>query len=128
MRPRGNRTIVHHAEGEHYATESLVIVGLLSIVCIMAWHVPSASGQATAEWVTLFDGTHLDHWHPIGDANWRLEDGVVVADKGSGFLVSKEAYADFQLRVEFWVDEDANSGIFIRCTILTRWGPTAAMK
>ena len=41
---------------------------------------------------------------------------MVVADKGGGFLVSKEAYADFQLRVEFWVDEDANSGIFIRCT------------
>jgi hypothetical protein len=101
---------------------SLVIVGLLSIVCIMAWHVPSASGQATAGWVTLFDGTHLDHWQSIGDANWRLEDGVVVADKGSGFLVSKEAYADFQLRVEFWVDEDANSGIFIRCTIPDKIG------
>ena len=97
---------------------SLVIVGLLSIVCIMAWHVLSASGQATeGRWVTLFDGTHLDHWQSIGDANWRLEDGVVVADKGSGFLVSKEAYADFQLRVEFWVDEDAHSGIFIRCTL-----------
>ena len=47
-----------------------------------------ASGQATEGWVTLFDGTRLDHWHQIGDAHWRLEDGVVVADKGSGFLVS----------------------------------------
>ena len=78
--------------------------------------MPAVSGQAPERWVTLFDGTQLDHWHQLGDANWRLEDGVVVADKGSGFLVSKEAYADFQLRVEFWVDEDANSGIFIRCT------------
>ena len=64
----------------------------------------------------LFDGKSLDHWNKIGDANWRIEDGAVVADKGNGFLVSKTTYGDFQLRAEFWVDDDANSGIFIRCT------------
>ena len=75
-----------------------------------------ASGQANAGWVTLFDGKNLDNWTPIGDANWKLEDGVVVADKGNGFLVSKNSYTDFQIRAEFWVDPDANSGIFIRAT------------
>jgi len=30
--------------------------------------------------------------------------------------VSKQKYKDFQLRAEFWVDAEANSGIFIRCT------------
>jgi hypothetical protein len=44
----------------------------------------------------------------------------VQADKkvgeGSAFLVSKNSYTDCQLRVEFWVDTAANSGIFIRCT------------
>jgi hypothetical protein len=38
---------------------------------------------------------------------------VVQADKGSGgFLVSKNNYSDFAFRAEFWVSEDANSGIF----------------
>ena len=73
-------------------------------------------GQTGAGWVTLFDGKNLDNWNQIGDANWRLEDGAVVANKGNGFLVSKTNYTDFQLRAEFWVDDDANSGIFIRCT------------
>jgi hypothetical protein len=94
----------------------------------MSWPSHPASGQAAGEWVTLFDGKNLDHWHPIGDANWRLEDGVVVADRGSGFLVSKEAYTDFQLRVEFWVDEDANSGIFIRCTNPDKVGGDSAYE
>ena len=67
-------------------------------------------------WVTLFDGNSLDNWRPIGDANWRLEGGSVVADKGTGFLVSKNAYANFQIKAEFWVDDAANSGIFIRST------------
>jgi hypothetical protein len=44
-----------------------------------------------------------------------VADGVVQANKGTGFLVSKASYADFEMRVEFWVDDDANSGVFIRC-------------
>jgi len=26
----------------------------------------------------------LDNWNRIGDANWRAEDGAIVADKGKG--------------------------------------------
>jgi hypothetical protein len=86
-------------------------------VGLAATHEPrDAHAQANAGWITLFDGKSLDNFNVIGDANWRLEDGAVVADKGTGFLVSKNSYGDFQIRAEFWVDEDANSGIFIRCS------------
>ena len=63
----------------------------------------------------MFDGSSLDGWNAIGDANWELADGAVQADSGSGFLVSADSYGDFELTLEFWVDEPANSGIFIRC-------------
>jgi 3-keto-disaccharide hydrolase len=79
-------------------------------------YTQQASGQADKGWVVLFDGKNLDHWTQIGDANWKLADGVVAADKGNGFLVSKETYGDVQIRAEFWVDDDANSGIFVRAT------------
>jgi Domain of Unknown Function (DUF1080) len=72
------------------------------------------SRQADAGWVTLFDGSSLDGWNRIGDANWRLADGLIQADKGNGFLISRNSYTDFQIRAEFWVDDEANSGIFIR--------------
>jgi hypothetical protein len=49
-------------------------------------------------------------------ARERLEDGAAVADNGNGFLVSNNDYADFQLRVEFWIEAKTNSGVFIRCT------------
>ena len=78
----------------------------------------SVSQRASADdgWITLFDGKNLDNFSQIGSANWRIEDGSAVADKGNGFLVTKNAYTDYQLRAEFWIDADANSGIFIRCT------------
>ena len=41
---------------------------------------------------------------------------MLVADRGNGFLVTKESYRDFQLRAEIWVDTSTNSGIFIRAT------------
>ena len=77
-----------------------------------------ASAQAEKGWIVLFDGKNLDHFSPIGDANWRIEDGVLVADKASkiSYMVSKDDYTDFQIRAEFWVSDDANSGVFIRVT------------
>src|SRR5258707_1330670 len=107
---------------------STIAVGLLFIASAALWHSQQASGQADAGWVTLFDGSSLDNWSPIGDANWRLADGVVVADKGNGFLVSKNSYTDFQIKAEFWVDDDANSGIFIRCTNPNKVGTDSAYE
>jgi hypothetical protein len=40
---------------------------------------------------------------------------AVTATSGSGFLVSEASYDDFELSLEFWADEPANSGIFMRC-------------
>src|SRR3954470_21124624 len=74
---------------------------------------PPASSEGG--WVSLFDGKTLDSFSPIGDANWRIEGGMIVADKGNGFLVSKNDYKDYELKAEFWVEADSNSGIFIRC-------------
>jgi hypothetical protein len=68
-------------------------------------------------WTTLIDGASgLENWDRVGDANWRVEDGAIVADKGKGgYLVSKNSYKDFEIRAEFWAATDTNSGVFIRC-------------
>jgi Domain of Unknown Function (DUF1080) len=79
-------------------------------------------------WVTLFDGANLNNFNQIGNANWRLVDGVVMADKGDGFLVTKNSYKDFEIRAEFWADDDANSGIFIRAQDPKKIGATSAYE
>jgi hypothetical protein len=67
-------------------------------------------------WVTVLDGTTLDGWSQIGKGNWSIVDGTVQGKNGdAGFIVSKDSYTDFEVRAEFWSDEDANSGVFIRC-------------
>jgi hypothetical protein len=97
-------------------------IGFFLVGLALVWHSPQASGQTGAGWTILFDGTNLDNWEKLGDANWTLANGVVMADKGRGFLVSKQSYKDFELRAEFFVDSVANSGIFIRCEDPTKIG------
>ena len=83
-----------------------------------------AAGQAGDGWLTLFDGKNLDQWQgEAGDnATWRIEDNSIAVEKKNKdpraivSLVSKQSFADFELRAEFWVSDDANSGIYIRCT------------
>ena len=92
---------------------SQTLVVCLSVVAAFVLLGGSSFGQAG--WTTLFDGKNLSAFNTVGDANWQLTDGIVQADKGTGYLVTKNNYTDFELKVEFWVDDDANSGVFIRC-------------
>ena len=92
-----------------------IVLGLLFIGVVGFQPGSGASGQA-GEWTTLFDGSSLDGWNALGTANWELADGAVQADSGGGMLVTEASYADFELTLEFWVDETANSGVFIRCS------------
>ena len=49
---------------------ALLLLGLAS-----APFPPSAHGQEVG-WTTLFDGSSLDGWNVLGDANWELADGA----------------------------------------------------
>jgi hypothetical protein len=106
---------------------SAIATGLLLAGSAMLWQAPGAVGEPG--WTILFDGSNLNNWEAIGNANWRLVDGgIVQADLGNGFLVSKKEYGDFELKAEFWVDATANSGVFIRATDPTKVTGTNAYE
>ena len=93
---------------------SMLVIGLLAV----ALGACSSMSSKDSGWIVLVDGSNLDNWNAIGNANWRIVDGSIQADSGEkrqGYLVSKNAYTDFQVRAEFWVDGNANSGVFLRC-------------
>ncbi len=97
------------------------IAALLFVGFAVISGAPIANSQSGPGWIQLFDGKTLDGWTPSNDeVNWRVEDGAIVADKkkgkGNPVLISKSSYKDFQIYAEFWVSDDANSGIYIRCT------------
>mgnify|MGYP002784874645 CR=1 FL=1 len=73
--------------------------------------------QAGPRWQALWNGRDLAGWTRLGAAAWTIRDGILACDSGPiSYLVSDADFGDFDLRVEFWVSAEANSGIFIRCT------------
>jgi hypothetical protein len=79
------------------------------------------SMRSADNWTTLIDGgSGMDNFTTVGTANWRAEADAIVADKratndGTNYLTTKGTYRDFHLRAEFWVSDDANSGLYVRC-------------
>ncbi len=71
--------------------------------------------QASEGWIRLFDGHTLFGWEITGNANWHVEDGTIVVDRGEKcFLCTSAVWQDYELTLEFNADEDTNSGVFVR--------------
>jgi Domain of Unknown Function (DUF1080) len=88
------------------------------------------SGLTAAEqrdgWKLLFDGQTLKGWTPRAPGagrggateapptgKWAAEKGEIVwvKDSGRGYLVTEQVFTDFVLRLDFWSDAAANTGV-----------------
>ena len=77
-----------------------------------------ATGPLSNRAAPIDGASGLDQFNRVGNANWQASDGSIQAsqgDKTQAFLVTKDSYKDFTARIEFWANEDANSGVFFRC-------------
>lgn len=82
-------------------------IALVSSCCLLA-----ACSTTTA----TLDSNSLSGWAIVGDADWMAKNGEITGSgEGEGFLASEAVFGDFHLKVEFRVDAETNSGIFIRC-------------
>ena len=92
------------------------------------WCVPGLvllAGLATAQggefepgkgWVSLFDGKTLKGWkaHGRGSSAWRVDGGVLANPQRSTNLHTERKFTDFQLHVEFKINHNGNSGVYLR--------------
>ena len=79
------------------------------------WALPSQ--LAEPEWMPLFNGKDLGGWVPVGNDNWKVENGAIHGlgtTKEGGYLRTESKFKDFHLSVRFKCNSDGNSGIFFR--------------
>lgn len=80
----------------------------------------SSAGYAQ-KFKQLFNGKDLTGWTIHGTEKWYVEDGTLVCESGPdkqyGYLSTNEQYKDFILEVEFKLEANGNSGVFIRSDI-----------
>ncbi len=89
-----------------------------------------AASEVAEGWILLFDGETMFGWSPRGDAQWQASEGTLSPKPGTGggFLCTTAEFADFELHAEFWIDEAANSGVFLRCPLAGAITPTTAYE
>lgn len=91
-------------------------LGAITIVAANA----ALLAQAGA-WRPLFNGKDLTGFTTTGNAEWKVEDGVISGGQFGdpskrGNLITVEEFKDFELELEFMIDEHGkyNSGVQIR--------------
>ncbi|MFT5526602.1 MAG: hypothetical protein ACI9G1_003322 [Pirellulaceae bacterium] len=65
----------------------------------------------------LFNGKDLSGWKLVGAGdNWLAKDGELqcTGKPGAHWIRTEKEYSDFELRLEFKMNTDGNSGVFIR--------------
>jgi hypothetical protein len=90
----------------------------IALAAVLAAGLAGCAGSGSY-WTTLIDGgSGMENFDQFRVANWAAKDGAIQADSGGkdpAYLVSKQSYTDFEMRVEFWASDNANSGVFLRC-------------
>lgn len=85
-------------------TLAMTVIGLFSLPLFAAEH-PDTKG-----WKDLFTA---DLSNSAAPGKWVMADGVLVA-KDHETLWTKDSYANFILDLEFKVEKESNSGVFLR--------------
>lgn len=77
--------------------------------------------EIEAGWIRLFDGETTFGWKANSNANWKVADGAISADKGEkGLLVTTTKFADYELRCDYRLETGGNSGIFLRTPFIPK--------
>ncbi|MFC2098937.1 DUF1080 domain-containing protein [Bacteroidota bacterium] len=84
-------------------------------------------GEGTAppsDAIILFDGSNMDQFESSegGPAGWKLEDEIMTVDTSTSGIVTKQAFGDVQLHIEWRTPSEivgesqgrGNSGIFLQ--------------
>jgi hypothetical protein len=106
----------------------IALIGITLTFCSCApKQAPVAAAPSTQyAWRSLFNGNDLTGWRPVGSAVWRVDhkdgwpDMIVGGQDGdpkrAGNLVTVDQFQNFELELEFMIDEHGkyNSGVYLR--------------
>jgi hypothetical protein len=80
----------------------------------------SLRSHAQGSWKPLFDGTTTAAWRgyhaPAMPAGWDIVDGVLYKKGTALDIMTRETFGDFELEMEWKLEQGGNAGIFYRAT------------
>ena len=113
------------------------ITTLLLVLGIFAVAQAVADAQLTEEmkrdgWVSIFNGTTLEGWkvnEPGGSGNFKVENGAIVGTGGKNHLYYMgEQYQNFELKIDVKINNDGNSGLYVKSQWQDNAWPTTGFE
>jgi hypothetical protein len=118
---------------KRFALGGLVVVTMLAPACGRNVQVSSdstssatasrapntlTSSERNAGWKLLFDGKTTNGWRGYKSqtvpSGWMVMDNTLMKMSGTGDIVTKDQYGDFELELEWMMGKGGNAGIFYR--------------
>ena len=103
-------------KSEFHVRNPVFVLSLILFVISLTGCISNTRSQNST---LLIDGSiGIENFNRVGEANWQATENDIQANKSSStyaYLITKSPYKNFRLTVEFWVSDDANSGVFFRC-------------
>ena len=105
----------------------LATVGLLLLCASVSSRLQAETNRLSEKevsggWLLLFDGESTFGWKPRGASQWACEKGRCATSPVRGRLPKHDhGVRGLQLHAEFWIDDKANSGVFLRCPASWRY-------
>lgn len=85
--------------------------------------VTSAGGS-----IPLFNGQDTSAWTQTGAANWHPIDNGVAVNQGSGMLVGKYYFTDYQIQFNYRIDGETQFSLFTHCLDVNNISPNSALE
>lgn len=107
--------------------KTIYTLALLSIVCFFSCSSENTTPNTLTEkeksegWTLLFNGQNLEGWHlynnRIPKSAWVVSNGTIYCDSQSDLdkadLVTDKEFENYELKFEWQLEKEGNSGIFI---------------
>jgi hypothetical protein len=95
----------------------LFLLALVTAVAVVST-TRCADKEVLEGFESVFNGKDLAGWRVNEGGkmeDWRAEDGILFTKgSGGGWLMTEKEYADFEIRLEYKVPENGNSGVGLR--------------
>jgi len=95
----------------------------MTIRCIfvLVFFLNITSARSQQDYISLFNGKDLTGWTIHGTEKWYVENGELICESGPenkyGYLSTNKSFYNFELSLQFKLEANGNSGVFIRSGI-----------
>lgn len=92
-----------------------MVMGVSGLVALASSSQAQVIQTAVGSPFSMFAGQNFSAWTQQGNANWQIVDHQALMNQGAGWLIGKLPLTDFEIETDYWLGEQTQASLFVRC-------------